>query len=328
MKQILKRTKKKVIIFVGIVVIIAAAWILFSDDIPVKGNIDDEKDTLVLINKEYYLSSNYIPDELVVPDIKTIKNIDDENRMREDAAKALEALFNAALKDGIVLYLESGYRSYQMQKDIYEYIKQEKGEEYVSKYVGVPGHSEHQTGLSADITNIDHVDDANDKALGKSKEGIWLKDNAHRYGFILRYPEDKTDITGYNYEPWHFRYVGVDAAIKIYEGDNVLEKFFDGAISVDDIIREYIPKPFDPVVNFDTLEYRGRWKGNVWPGTSQEMEKEGWTQYDAMGAVKYYEKDINGKKYRISVTITEKGGPEEKDATTIIRFGLIKENNN
>lgn len=320
-----KKRKIKIILIAGIVIIIAIAGFLLADDIPVKGNIKDQAGTLVLVNKEYHLSSNYVPEGLVVPDVKMIVNIDDENRMREDAAAALEILFKEASEQGITLYCESGYRSYQMQKDIYKYNEKQFGKDNASKYTALPGQSEHQTGLCMDITNLDHVDDENDKALGESKEGIWLKDNAHQYGFILRYPENKTDITGYNYEPWHFRYVGVEVATKIYEKDIALEEYFTEAMTAEDIVRDYIPKPFDPVVNGDTLEYPGRWKGNVWPGTSQGMEKDGWVLYDAMGAVKYYENEINGQKYKISASVTEKGGPEEKDATTLIKFSLVKE---
>ena len=117
----------------------------------------------------------------------------------------------------------------------------------------------------------------------------------------------------------------MEAATKISEKDITLEEYFTEAITADDIVRDYIPKPFDPVVNGDTLEYPGKWKGNVWPGTSQEMEKDGWVLYDAMGAVKYYENEINGQNYKISASVTERGGPEEKDATTIIKFSLVKE---
>jgi hypothetical protein len=95
--------------------------------------------------------------------------------------------------------------------------------------------------------------------------------------------------------------------------------------SSEDIIRDYMPKCFDPVINADTMEYPGHWKGNIWPGVSQEMEKAGWEMYDAMGSSKYYEREISGKTYRITVTISERGGPEEKEATTLLKIGFIKD---
>lgn len=103
------------------------------------------------------------------------------------------------------------------------------------------------------------------------------------------------------------------------------DDFFSGAVTTSDFVRDYVPKPFDPVVLDDTLKYPGKWKGNVWPGLSQELEGMGWTIYDAMGAVKYYQKEIDGQVYRFVVSVTEKGGPEEKDAATIVRFSLLNE---
>lgn len=207
--------------FVTIFIVFLLQFIL-----PQKGNIDRESDTLVLVNKQYDLSSDYIPADLTVPEVNFVKEIGaDEKKMKWIAATALENMFTAASSEGVELYCESGYRSYESQKEIYERTKKENGDAYASKYSALPGHSEHQTGLCMDITNINHIDDANDKALGESKEGIWLRDHAHLYGFILRYPQGRTDVTGYNYEPWHFRYVGIAAATEIFNKGLVLEEY-------------------------------------------------------------------------------------------------------
>lgn len=192
-----------------------------------KVNIKKQDDILILVNKQYGLPSDYIPDNLVVPEVKWVKDIDeDSKKMRKEAALALEALAAEGDKQGMQLFCESAYRSYERQKRIFEQIKRENGEEYASRYCAPPGHSEHQTGLCVDITNINIDDAEHDKALGQMKEGIWLKNNAHLFGFILRYPEDKTAITGYNYEPWHFRYVGREAATEIYNKGLILEEYF------------------------------------------------------------------------------------------------------
>jgi hypothetical protein len=103
------------------------------------------------------------------------------------------------------------------------------------------------------------------------------------------------------------------------------DDFFTGEFTTADFVRDYVPKPFDPVVLDDTLKYPGKWKGNVWPGLSQELEGMGWTIYDAMGAVKYYQKEVDGKVYRFVVSVTEEGGPEEKEAATIVRFSLLED---
>ena len=98
------------------------------------------------------------------------------------------------------------------------------------------------------------------------------------------------------------------------------------AISVSEIIDKYIPKPFSPVIYSDGLEFRGKWAGNVMPGLTQEMEKRNWTLYDGLGAKKFYTKDIDGHNVKISILPTERGGPEEKDATTFVKVDLVKGN--
>lgn len=123
-----------------------------------------------------------------------------------------------ALKDGAKLNIISGFRSYDYQEKIYKIYIKEFGEKKTNTFSAKPGHSEHQTGLAIDIC------EDSDQFIG-SKEDIWLQQNAHKFGFIIRYPKGKEHITGYKYEPWHLRYVGRKHAKKIYCGNITLEEY-------------------------------------------------------------------------------------------------------
>jgi len=184
-------------------------------------------DIAVLVNKTFALPDNYKPNDLVEPDIPFIFKEKSEKRlMRKEAAQALEKLVEGAKKDGIYLAGVSGFRSQATQKSLFErYVKQD-GEEKARMYSAVPGHSEHQTGLAMDVSGSDGKCAASDCFAG-TKEAEWLAKNAHKYGFIIRYPKGKEDITGYQYEPWHLRYVGTDIAQEIAEKDLTLEEYME-----------------------------------------------------------------------------------------------------
>ena len=212
------------VVAVGVIALLVAGLIKWDHE--GTGTIAEPESIAALVNKAESLSSKYVPPDLTECNVRAVKEIVKEARMlRKEAAHALEAMFEAAEKEGMTLYIESGYRSYEHQTRTYNSVKKARGEEYADKYVAKPGHSEHQTGLAMDITNIDHMDDDHEKQLGTMPEGIWLRDNAHRFGFILRYPEDKVDTTGYNYEPWHFRYVGVNLATALNEAGLTLDEY-------------------------------------------------------------------------------------------------------
>lgn len=180
----------------------------------------------VLVNKHNSLPSNYIPSDLVIPNIKFSFSGENEKKyLRKEAASALEDLFQNAKKDNITLAGVSGYRSYKRQQTIFSYWANKEGAENANKFSARPGESEHQTGLAIDVS-CSAINYKLQEKLGALKEGIWLKDNAHKYGFIIRYPKDKTNITEYNYEPWHIRYVGKDIATYIYENNLTLEEFY------------------------------------------------------------------------------------------------------
>jgi zinc D-Ala-D-Ala carboxypeptidase len=182
---------------------------------------------LALVNKEQSLPATYKPNDLVVPRVSfsfAEKNVD-KRYMRAEAASALEALFASARKEGIQLVAVSGYRSYERQQAIFTEEVKEKGREKAVQAVAVPGQSEHQTGLAMDITSPS-VGYALTMAFGETKEGKWVAEHAHEYGFIIRYPKGKEAVTGYQYEPWHLRYVGKKAAKVIFEKNITLEEYF------------------------------------------------------------------------------------------------------
>ena len=194
------------------------------------GNVRNPGSYLVLVNKQFFLPKNYAPGDLVVPAVKFEKEVtSQEKKLRKEAAAALEALFKEAENNGLTLYCESGYRPYDMQKQIYDRIRKEQGREYAAQYVALPGKSEHQTGLAMDVIQVSDSKTVKGQDFGSTKEGRWLRENASRFGFILRYPQGKSDITGYHYEPWHIRYVGIKAAEDIYKRKLTLEEYLGNA---------------------------------------------------------------------------------------------------
>ncbi len=126
--------------------------------------------------------------------------------MRAEAAKALEKLFAAAQKDGVKLYGVSAYRSYATQKALFNNYVRTQGQQHALQYSAQPGTSEHQTGLAIDVSSPS-VNFGLEESFGQTPEANWLAEHAPAYGFIIRYPKGKESVTGYNYEPWHVRYV-------------------------------------------------------------------------------------------------------------------------
>lgn len=155
---------------------------------------------ILIANKTYALPSDYNP------------GVDPE------ANAALQDMFNAAKADGLNLFVCSGFRSYATQKQLYNSYVQIDGVAEAERYSARPGHSEHQTGLAFDINKAD-------ASFEGSPEAIWLAANCHKYGFIIRYPKDKESVTGYMYEPWHVRYLGVEIATQVYNSGLCLEEY-------------------------------------------------------------------------------------------------------
>ena len=174
---------------------------------------DTSKGHLMLVNGLHYLDEHYKP-----------KNLEpfNKNCCYEDQ-KAKQAVVEAFIKmqkeckeqTKAQLMVNSSYRSYKDQ--IATYKRNDK------RYVATPGYSEHQTGLAIDVTSLQHPEKW---SFGKSKEGEWMSENCHRYGFILRYPEKQSLIMGYSYEPWHLRYVGVEVATRIHDEDITFDEYY------------------------------------------------------------------------------------------------------
>lgn len=176
----------------------------------------DQFDTLV--NKNHRLSPTYIPKDLEELSTKVAY---DQKFLRHDAKEAFEKLSVDALALGYHIVCVSAYRSYDYQKDLYQHYVDTKGLEYADQCSARPGHSEHQTGLSLDVmgSNMDY------NLFLHSVEYDWMHKNAHKYGFILRYPKGKEHITGFKFEPWHYRYVGTKLSTYLYENQLTLEEY-------------------------------------------------------------------------------------------------------
>ncbi len=164
-------------------------------------------DGTIIVNKSYSLPSSYVPENIVI--------INNYVKIVDYVKEAFEKLAADALSLGLNIYPSSGYRSYADQEKIYNNYIMQDGIEKADTYSARAGYSEHQTGLVIDVNTVDMTFD-------NTPESNWLKNNCYRYGFIIRYPEGKEDITGYMYEPWHIRYVGPSLAKTLYNNGNWL----------------------------------------------------------------------------------------------------------
>ena len=171
----------------------------------------------VLVNKYNYLLEKYIPNNLIKLDEYAKNNL----YLNQEAYNAFKKMALDAKINGLSIRIISAYRDYNYQNNLYNnYLKNDP--QNADKYSAKPGHSEHQTGLAIDIDNMSNIYDK----FENTKEFLWVKDNCYKYGFILRYPKDKEHITGYIYEPWHYRYVGIEISSYIYENDLTYEEYY------------------------------------------------------------------------------------------------------
>lgn len=173
----------------------------------------------IMVNKYIYLPSNYVPNDLVNLDLKYSRS---GMMLVKEAKVNFEKMYYNALKDGYNIRIVSSYRSYNYQVNLYNKYVETDGKEVADTYSARPGFSEHQTGLCVDI---------DDKVISydnfsKSRSYLWMKKNSYKYGFIERYPKGKEDITGYSYEAWHYRYVGLEIAKYIYENNITFDEYF------------------------------------------------------------------------------------------------------
>lgn len=170
---------------------------------------------LVFANKKHKLPEGYIPSDLVSLNVTTAYG---DVQMKQEVADAIYNMFTAAKAEGVYPVVTTAYRSEDFQSQLYYGYVERDGQEMADTYSSRPGYSDHQTGLAADISCAE-IDYELSDIFENTAEGIWLHDHAHEYGFVMRYPNGKEEITGYTYEPWHFRYVGLDEATAIYNTD-------------------------------------------------------------------------------------------------------------
>lgn len=172
--------------------------------------IENEKplylDGILVVNKEFSIPKNFA------------------SGLAPEVIEAFKLMKSDAEKEGIILNIRSGFRSYTTQEQLFNTYVQRDGIEKASRYSAKPGHSEHETGLAIDIT-----DEFNNRSIGdwfnETEQAKWLYENAYKYGFILRYPESKEHITGYKYESWHYRYVGIEHSKNFAMNDLTLEEY-------------------------------------------------------------------------------------------------------
>jgi len=215
------KLKKAYYIILGILI-----FIFFTKDINLNEDIfyknirliKKPNDLLVLVNKNHQLPSSYVPEDL---EEISYYYAHEGKLLKKEAKEAFESLSRDASILGYRIIAVSAYRDYSYQKNLFEYYVEKKGLEYALTCSSKPGHSEHQTGLSLDVEgsnrDYDHFEE--------SEEFAWMRENAHNYGFVMRYPKGKEFITGFKYEPWHYRYVGKEVASYIYKNNLTLEEY-------------------------------------------------------------------------------------------------------
>ena len=185
---------------------------------------DDDRWCLALVNEKHPLDTSYVPANLT--------EISDGKQVDSRMADSLNKMLDDGKKAGLSMYVTSGYRSYEKQRDVFNTTMQDwinqgytplNAYDETKKSVAIPGTSEHATGLAVDIISTKYGE--LDEKQGDTEEQKWLMEHCSEYGFVLRFPQDKSNITGIIYEPWHYRYVGVDAAKEMTEKGLTLEEY-------------------------------------------------------------------------------------------------------
>ena len=205
---------------------------LSIEDIVTRVNLNLDKETYtdtipstnlntnyLLVNKFNYLDSSYIPNNLELLDNSYAKS---GIYLVKEAKDNIERLISDAKEDGMNIRVASAYRTYSYQENLYNNYVKNDGVENADTYSARPGYSEHQTGLVVDVTKA--YDNFNN--FENTDEYNWMLENASNYGFILRYPKDKENITTYSFEAWHYRYVGVELAKKIKASNLTFDEYY------------------------------------------------------------------------------------------------------
>ncbi len=178
------------------------------EETPLPSALTDPNSVTVLVNKNHSLKADFVPSDLAEP---YVNSTGDVIQISSKAAESLKEMINAAKEAEIQIYLTSGYVSYDTQEDYYTDRVTLVGEAEANRIIAKAGFSEHQTGLAVDFSN-EPTGMGITSAFAETDAGKWLYEHAYEYGFILRYPEGKESITGYSWQPWHYRYVGTDVA--------------------------------------------------------------------------------------------------------------------
>ncbi len=181
--------------------------------------VDNPDDVTVLVNKAYQLPEDWAPNDLE-------KTIDSGHMLRKEANQAYSEFYNAAKKKGIEIYTISAYRTKEKQELYWNNQVNVMGKEHAIMYSAYPRRSEHETGLAIDVCYAPSSDYLNE-SVKDSDLGKFIESDAYKYGFVLRYPEDKVKITNYNYEPWHMRYVGKELAKTLHEQNITLDEYYN-----------------------------------------------------------------------------------------------------
>ena len=176
-------------------------------------------ETTLLVNKYYYLTEDYVPENLEEISLSYARS---GMQLVHEAKEAFETLSEEAKKEGMNIIAMSSYRSYEYQVDLYNRYVETDGKEAADTYSARAGYSEHQTGLAVDVYNKELPY----TSFEQTEEFTWMEENAYKYGFILRFPKDKVNITGYQYESWHYRYVGQEVAEYIHKNNLTLEEYY------------------------------------------------------------------------------------------------------
>ena len=180
---------------------------------------DTNKKETILVNKYYSLPQDYVPELVILDEKYTTRSV----KMTREVAHAFTMMADDAKRKKLNIFCQNAYRSYDTQNYIYNDMRRGKGDEYTNLHEARAGFSEYQTGLSLELI---HGENEKQEAFKDSKEFAWLKLNAHKYGFIIRYPEGKENITGFAYKPYYFRYVGKNAAKTIWRENIALEEYY------------------------------------------------------------------------------------------------------
>ncbi len=183
-------------------------------------DVDTSKENLMLVNKYHKLDKDFTFDDIVPIGLQYAYA---NQSIREEVLENYLSMWHAAKKLDLSLIVNSSYRDYDFQDRLYNRYINNYGKEEADTFSARPGHSEHQTGLALDISAYNSVMEN----FEDTKEYEWMKDNAHFYGFILRYPEGKEHITGYKFEPWHYRYVGKEIAKEIYDLGITFDEYYE-----------------------------------------------------------------------------------------------------